>query len=84
MFRVAVGGLALLKEVYHWMWPLRFQMLNPDPVSFILFLLLADSDVELSAPAAPCLPVHCRATHHDDVGLNLWSNKQAPVKYFLL
>ena len=41
-------------------------------VAHILSMLPVDQDVELSAPPpAPCLPACCRASCHDDNGLNL-------------
>lgn len=43
-----LGGGALLGEVCHWRWALRFQMLKPGPVALSLFLLPADPDVENS------------------------------------
>lgn len=41
-----LGGVALLEEVWHWEWALRFTKLKPDSVS-LLFLLPAGLDVEL-------------------------------------
>ena len=43
--------------------------------------LLSDQDIETSAPPAPCLPGCCRASHHDDNGLN--DCKPASVECFL-
>lgn len=63
-------AVALLAEVCHWGWVLRFQMLKSGPVS--LFLLPADTDVALLAPSpAPCLLTHNHASHHEDHGLTL-------------
>lgn len=50
-------GVALLEEVCHTRWTLRFQMFKPGPVSLFFFMLSADPGVELLAPSlAPCLP----------------------------
>jgi hypothetical protein len=51
---------------------LWFQKLKPDLVAHCLSLLPVDPDVELLATfAAPCLPSHCHASHHNDDTLNL-------------
>jgi hypothetical protein len=69
-------SVALLEEVYHWGWPLRFQKLKSGLVAHCLFLLPAghaDPDGKLSATSlAPSLPAHHHASHHDYNGLNLW------------
>jgi hypothetical protein len=57
--------VALLEEVCHWDWALRFQKLKPGLEVQSLFLLPVDQDVELSAPSpAPCLPA-CRQLASD-------------------
>ena len=62
-----LGHMALLEEVCHWRWALRFE--KPS-VSF--FLLPVDVDVELSTTSpVPCLHACHHASHHDDNGLNL-------------
>jgi hypothetical protein len=59
-------AVALLEEAG----ALRFQMLQPGPVS--LSLLPADLDIELSAPSsAPCLLACHHAYYHDNNDLNL-------------
>ena len=42
-------GVALLEEVCHWRWALRFQKLKLGLVAHCLLLLPEDQDVELSA-----------------------------------
>ena len=59
-------GVALLEEVYHCGWALRFQMPKPGPVSLLLSV-----DLELSASLAPCLPAYSYASYHDTNGRNL-------------
>jgi len=51
------GGVALLEEVCHWEWALRFQRSMPFPVS-ALCLLLMDRHVssQLLLPQHACLP----------------------------
>jgi hypothetical protein len=62
-------GVALLEEVCHWGWALRFQKLQPNPMAHLLFLVPVNQDVELSATtAAPRLHAHCHAFCHDDYG----------------
>jgi hypothetical protein len=40
--------------------------------SVIFISAVCDLDEELSAPSpAPCLPVYCHVSHHDNNGLNL-------------
>jgi hypothetical protein len=59
-------GVALLEEVCHWGWTLRFQnpMLNPESLP-----LPMDQDVVLSyCSKSACLPLY---SHYDDNGLNL-------------
>ena len=54
-------------------------------VARILFLLPADSDVELSATSpAPCLPVCHHAFHHDNNELSLWTVRQPQLNFFFL
>ena len=56
---------------------LRFQMLKPGPVSLSLSSCV-DLEVELSdSSPAPCLPVCCHASHHDDNELKLIITSQA-------
>ena len=43
-----LGGVALLEEVCHWEWALRFQKAHSNP-RVSLFLLPAGPDLELSA-----------------------------------
>jgi hypothetical protein len=45
------GGVALLEEVCHWWWPLKFPMLKPGPVSIFL-----------APPSASCPPARCHAS----------------------
>jgi hypothetical protein len=61
-----VRGSASVKEV-------DFEVSEvQDRPSGFLFLLPADTDVELSASCpAPCLPACHHASHHDSNGLNL-------------
>jgi len=73
-----LGGVALLE----WVWPWRkcitvgmgfeVSVLKLCPVwKRVASWLPLDQDVALSAlSAAPCLPAHCHASHHDN-GLNL-------------
>jgi hypothetical protein len=77
-------GVILLEEVFHWGWALGFQ--NPKPsLVLLLFLFSLDQDVELSATSLPpCLPLCHHDPCHDANGLNLWNNKQALSKCFLL
>jgi hypothetical protein len=64
--------VALLEEVCHWGWALRFQMLNQASPGGVLFLLSLDPDVDLSATSpAPCMPVCYHATCHDSNGLSI-------------
>ena len=63
--------MALLKEVCHWGVGFRVSKVQVYP-SVSLFLLPMNSDVELSAISpAPCLPVCCHDSCHDDNGLTL-------------
>lgn len=67
-----LGDMALLKEVCHWQWALRFQKFKPGPVAHSFFLGPANPDIELSATSpAPCLPVCHHAFHRDDNELSL-------------
>ena len=71
-----LGGVALLKEVCHCVVGVLYglQMLKPHHVdeSLLLPAFRSRSRCELSAPSpAPCLPGCCRASYHDDNGLNL-------------
>ena len=64
MCDLVVVGMALLQEVCHWGWALRFNKLKPSLVAQGLFLLPADVGVELSgdspAPSLPaCHPASC-------------------------
>lgn len=63
-----VRRVALLEEVCHWKWALRFSKAQARANGF---LVLLPSDRELSAPLAPCLPVCRHASHCDDSGLTL-------------
>lgn len=68
------GGVALLEEVCHWSWALRF----------LFFLLLVYPDIKPSdtfpAPCLPsCCPASCHVTHYD----GQWINKTS-IKCFLL
>jgi hypothetical protein len=47
--------VALLEEVCHWRWALRFQMLKPGPVPPSLSLP-ADPDVEFFSAMSSCVP----------------------------
>jgi hypothetical protein len=68
-----LGGVALLEEVCHCEWVLKFQ--TPTHARTSLFQLSADENVEISATTpAPCLPACQVASSHDDKlndGLNL-------------
>ena len=67
-----IGGVALLEEVCHRGWALRFKKLKPDPVAHSLFLLPLDPDVGLSDTSlAPSLPACHHASHYDANGLHL-------------
>ncbi|EDL00606.1 mCG1042685, partial [Mus musculus] len=60
-------GVALLEEICHWGWALRFQKSMPGSHLF-LCLLPTDKDAKLSATSpAQHLPASC----HDENGLNL-------------
>ena len=63
---VAVSEV-LLEELCQWQWVLSFTVLKPGLMS--LFLLLADKNVELSAPSlSPHLPARHDVSHDDDDG----------------
>jgi hypothetical protein len=60
-----------------------FRVLNSQArLSVSLFLLPADSDVELSTFSAPCLPECHHVLYHDENELNLWTCKSVPIKCF--
>jgi hypothetical protein len=59
--------VALLEEVCHWEWALRFQKLIPGPVSLSLPV---DQDIKFSATTLPpSLHVCCHVPFYDDNGL---------------
>ena len=77
-----LGGLALLEEVHHMGWALKFQKPTPGlvcvylctclSVSLSLCLLPVNQDVKLPVTAlASCFPAHCHTTHHENSGLTL-------------
>ena len=71
------AGVALLEEVCHWGWALRFQKPMPGPTSLPAAWRV---DVTLSsASPAPCLPV-CHHTSHCDNGLASESRSKPPIK----
>lgn len=71
------------KCVIGWGWALKFQ--KPCQVQWQSFLPKSvDPDGEVSASPPSCQHICCHAPCHEENGLNLWSCKQAPIKYFLL
>ena len=48
LFREGLGGVALLKEVYHWGWDLRFQKPTPGQSFSLSFSLPVDQGVALN------------------------------------
>jgi len=65
------------------MWPccVDSEVCHCTPSVTYRLLLLVDQDVELSAPPAPCLPVHRHASCRDDNGLNLRNCEPAPIMF---
>lgn len=62
---------SLVGESLSQWWPLDFHNIKPGPVSFSLFLLPVDQDIELLAHSpAPCLPA-CYSCPNND-RLNFW------------
>lgn len=64
-----IRHVALLEEVCHWKWALRFSKAQARANGF-LFLLPSDRELSATSPA-PCLPVCCHASHHDDNEITL-------------
>ena len=78
-------GMTLLEEVCHCgggLWGLICS--SCAQCGTISFLLPVDQNVELSAPSpAPCLPVQCHVSCHDDNGPDLWTVSQLHLIVFL-
>lgn len=69
MIQEGLKGM-VLEGVCYWNYTLRFQ--SSSKLTGVLFLLLADLDVELSATTlAPYLLACCQAFNHDDNELKL-------------
>ena len=71
-----LGGVALLEELCHC--GVGFEVLYAQTLLNVAHSLLlpSDQDVELSAPSL--------VSSRDDIGLNLWNYKPAPIKYFFI
>ena len=68
----SLGGMTLLKEVYHCGGGGRHGSEAQARPRLFLFLLPKDPDVELSTLSpTPRLSMCCRASHHDNNGQNL-------------
>jgi hypothetical protein len=77
------GGVALLEEVCHRGWALRFQKHKQGPVSLSL-LLPAIPDVELSVLLQFHVCLHAvMLFHHADSELNFWTIGQPQLNVFL-
>ena len=73
MYALVGVGVALLEEVCHCEVGFEVSYAQTMPrVAHNCLRLPLDQDVKLLAPSpAPCLPVLCHISHHDDNGLNL-------------
>jgi len=73
----------LLEKVCHWGVGFEVSDAQARP-NVTLSLPAANPDIELPDPsAAPCLPVCCPVSHHDNNELNLWTVSQSQLNVFL-
>lgn len=83
--RYEIIGLSVRRSLSLWTLALRspFQTLLTVKGEPSLLLAACRSKCRTMAPPAPCLPIRCHTSHHDDNGLTFWNCKPPQIKYFI-